>query len=57
MPIRIDGDLSEWQGAKGFALDQEKFFFVGQGMSSARWGGPRDLSAKFNVQWDSEYVY
>lgn len=56
-PIRIDGDLSEWAGVKGFTLDQEKFFFVGQGMSSAKWRGVKDLSARFKVQWDSEYLY
>jgi hypothetical protein len=38
-------------------MDQEKFFFVGQGMSSARWGGPKDLSATFRIQWDEKYLY
>ncbi|MFN7992513.1 MAG: sugar-binding protein [Bryobacteraceae bacterium] len=57
VPITIDGDLSDWNGAKGFTLDQEKFFFVGQGMSSAKWRGPSDLSATFKVQWDSDYLY
>lgn len=57
VPVKIDGDLSEWAGVKGFALDQEKFFFVGQGMSSAKWRGPQDLSAIFKVQWDSSYLY
>jgi len=57
VPVTIDGDLSEWAGVKGFALDQEKFFFVGQGMSSAKWHGPQDLSAVFKAQWDSNYLY
>jgi hypothetical protein len=56
-PVRIDGDLSEWSGVRGFRLDQEKFFFVGQGMSSSKWKGPEDLSAIFKVQWDTQYVY
>jgi hypothetical protein len=56
-PIRIDGDLSEWSKVKGFRLDQEKFFFVGQGMSSSKWKGPADLSAVFKVQWDAQAVY
>lgn len=56
-PVRIDGDLSEWADVKGFALDQEKFFFAGQGMSSSKWRGPQDLSARFKVQWDEEYIY
>ena len=55
--IRIDGDLSEWAGVRGFALNQEKFFFVGQGMSSSKWRGPKDLSARFKVQWDEEFIY
>jgi hypothetical protein len=56
-PVNIDGDLSEWADIKGFTMDQEKFFYVGQGMSSAKWGGPRDLSATFKVMWDEKYIY
>src|SRR5690242_17436737 len=48
-PITIDGDLSDWQGVRGFTMDQPKFFFVGQGMSSAKWKGPQDLSATFKI--------
>ena len=55
--ITVDGDLSDWSGVKGFTMDQEKFFFVGQGMSSAKWKGPADLSATFKVQWDEKYIY
>ena len=56
-PITIDGDLSDWANVPGFTMAQEKFFFVGQGMSSAKWGGPKDLSATFRVQWDEKYLY
>lgn len=56
-PITIDGNLSEWKAVKGFVMDKERFFFVGQGMSSAKWKGPEDLSAVFKVQWDQRYVY
>lgn len=56
-PIKIDGDLSEWRDVKGFMMDQCKFFFVGQGMSSAKWGGVDDLSGTFKVKWDPEYIY
>ncbi len=56
-PIKIDGDLSDWNGVKGFTMAQEKFFFAGQGMSSAKWKGPEDLSATFKVQWDARYIY
>jgi len=55
--ITIDGDLSEWDSVKGFTMDQEKFFFVGQGMSSKKWTGPKDLSATFKVVWDDQYIY
>jgi len=57
MPVTIDGDLSEWESVKGFTMDQEKFFFVGQGMSSKTWQGPKDLSATFKVMWDEQYIY
>jgi len=56
-PITIDGDLSEWELVKGFAMNQEKFFFVGQGISSSKWGGPKDLSATFKVLWDEQFIY
>jgi len=56
-PIKVDGDLSDWAGVPGFTMNQEKFFFVGQGMSSAKWKGPDDLSATFKVQWDEQYLY
>ncbi|HEX4486384.1 MAG TPA: sugar-binding protein [Terriglobales bacterium] len=55
--ITIDGDLSEWAAIKGFTMDQEKFFYVGQGMSSKTWGGPKDLSSTFKVLWDEQYIY
>src|SRR5215469_1778726 len=55
--ITIDGDLSEWDSVRGFTMDQEKFFFVGQGMSSKRWGRPKDLSANFKLMWEELYIY
>ncbi len=55
--IRIDGDLSDWAAVRGFTMNQEKFFFTGQGMSSAKWGGPRDLSATFKTLWDPDFLY
>ncbi len=55
--ITVDGDLSEWSQVKGFALDREKFFFAGQGISAAKWSGPADLSAVFKVLWDEQYLY
>ena len=56
-PVTIDGDLSEWTKVTGSSMAQEKYFFVGQGMSSAKWKGPEDLSATFKVQWDDEFLY
>jgi hypothetical protein len=56
-PITIDGDLVEWRDVRGFTMAQEKFFFMGQGMSSAKWMGPSDLSATFKIQWDARYIY
>lgn len=56
-PIKIDGDLAEWKDIKGFTMDQRKFFFIGQGMSSAKWNGVDDLSGTFKVQWDENYIY
>ncbi|MGD0012309.1 MAG: sugar-binding protein [Terriglobia bacterium] len=55
--ITVDGDLSDWADVKGFTMDQEKFLYVGQGLSSAKWKGPADLSATFKLQWDPQYLY
>ena len=55
--IVIDGDLSEWEAVPGFTMDQEKYFYVGQGMSSKKWTGPKDLSATFKLVWDEQYIY
>jgi hypothetical protein len=38
-------------------MDQEVFFFAGQGMSAAKWKGINDLSGGFKVIWDPEYIY
>lgn len=55
--IKIDGELDDWKEVKGFSLDQEKYFFVGQGMSSSKWMGVADLYGNFKVQWDESYIY
>ena len=55
--IKIDGELDDWKEVKGFSLDQEKYFFVGQGMSSSKWTGVADLYGNFKVQWDESYIY
>lgn len=56
-PVKIDGDLTEWENVNGFTMDQRKYFFVGQGMSSAKWQGIDDLSGTFKVQWDDKYIF
>ena len=56
-PIKIDGNLSEWSAVPGVKMAEEKYFFVGQGMSSAQWKGAADLSASFKLRWDSEFLY
>jgi hypothetical protein len=56
-PVTIDGDLSEWKNVKGFTMAEEKFFYVGQDMSSAKWKGPKDLAATFKILWDKQYIY
>lgn len=56
-PIHIDGDLSDWENVKRFTMDQRKYFFVGQGMSSAKWNGVKDLSGSFKIVWDEQYIY
>ena len=38
-------------------MDQEIFFFTGQGMSAAKWQGIGDLSGNFKLLWDPEFIY
>ena len=57
MPITIDGNLSEWNAVHGVTMDQEVFFFVGQGLSATKWKGVNDLSATFKLLWDADYIY
>ena len=57
IPVNIDGDLSEWVSVRGVTMDQEVFFFTGQGMSAAKWQGVNDLSGYFKLLWDSEFIY
>jgi hypothetical protein len=45
--IKIDGNLEDWKEVHGVSLDQEKYFFVGQGMSSSKWKGTKDLYGNF----------
>ncbi len=55
--IKIDGNLEDWSDAPGVSMDQEKWFFVGQGMSSSKWTGVKDLYGNFKVKWDDEFIY
>lgn len=55
--IKIDGNLNDWKDINGFSLNQEKYFFVGQGMSSSKWKGLDDLYGHFKVIWDEEFIY
>jgi len=41
-PVKVDGDLGEWRGAKWQALDGK----AGNHMNKGKWAGPADLSAK-----------
>jgi len=56
-PVIIDGELSEWVNVRGVNMDQEIFFFTGQGMSAAKSNGIGDLSGNFKLLWDSEFIY
>jgi predicted phosphodiesterase len=49
----IDGDLSEWSGAKWQTLNDRSFASLG----SDAWDGPEDLSAQFSVAEDDANIY
>jgi hypothetical protein len=50
--IKLDGDLSEWDNAVWYTIDQKTSY-----MEEGVWDGDADLSAQFAVYYDSEYVY
>jgi hypothetical protein len=50
--IKLDGDLSEWQDAMPFALNQ-----AWQVKEIKDWGGTDDLSGKGYLKWDRDYLY
>jgi hypothetical protein len=49
--VKIDGDLSEWNGAAAMVLDRKSQ------VVDPEWKGPNDLSAKIFLQWDHENLY
>lgn len=51
-PIVLDGDLSEWQDAMPFAMNQ-----AWQVKQIPDWGGPSDLSGVGYLKWDQDYLY
>ncbi len=50
-PIRIDGNLGEWQNAERVEMARS-----GQ-IRNKEWGGVLDLSGHFALQWDTENLY
>ena len=48
-PPGVDGDLSEWTNL-AYAIDQPAF-------GRENWQGADDLSARWNIAWDEQYLY
>ena len=54
--VVIDGDLSEWKGARPVTMGARSRIVVGAGKKGV-WSGPRDLSAQILSQWDDAHLY
>jgi hypothetical protein len=48
-PPGIDGDLAEWTFLV-YSLQET-------GLGAQEWEGPQDLSGRWNIAWDEEYLY
>lgn len=57
LPLTIDGDLSDWQGAEQWAVAAPSITFINPNVKDLQWNGPNDLSATFNYAWDDTYFY
>lgn len=51
-PIIIDGSFGPFYGSSPIIMDSAAFLKEGSG-----WSGPKDLSAKIYLMWDSEFLY
>jgi hypothetical protein len=49
-PVKIDGDLTEWNKSNPMVLDQKK-------QAIREWQDAKDLSAKAYLMWDSGFLY
>jgi hypothetical protein len=49
----LDGSFSKWESGPVYKLDDRAQVVKG----AQRWNGPRDLSARVALAWDSSYVY
>ena len=50
-PIVVDGRLGEWKDAEWITVDKRS------DVMRRKWRGPRDLSARFAMRWDSKKLY
>lgn len=52
-PVKIDGNLVEWQTAEGIIFEGKKRIALG----AEAWEGKEDLSAEIKFMWDEENLY
>ncbi|HUP27944.1 MAG TPA: protein kinase [Chloroflexia bacterium] len=55
VPLVIDGDLSDWAGAKPGPFPAS--FLTYTATKSIQYGGPDDLSAQFYFAWDNDNLF
>ena len=55
VPVTIDGDLSDWEGAKPGPFPAS--FLTYTATKSIQYGGPEDLAGQFSFAWDADNFY
>ena len=55
--IKVDGDLSDWNGIKPNIVQGEQHLWFGQGMTRANWSGDDDLSYQWRGAWYGDHLY
>jgi hypothetical protein len=51
-PLKVDGDLSDWNKSQPVVMADSSFFKEG-----LTWKGKEDLSGKAYLMWDDKYLY
>jgi hypothetical protein len=56
-PIKVDGDLRDWNGVRANIVRGSDHLWFGQGMQPEQWSGDEDLSYQWRGAWSEGQLY